>query len=248
MTRLALVLVGVLLIAGCGATTTPVEEAAGSQLGRLVQTAIPEGIYFGEVTCHSTSRSGGYVDSDEVWTEARTEVVDGNGLPLAQPEGEAPREGLVLESELSVWGTTITVESITVSGNRLHITFRARLTFEDAVLSGTGSCTYEYSPPDTLAYVATFNFVGANPDTGYSGTVSYEEFGTLSSGRPPTTESESEPEPEPEPEPTFQDGAYVGTSQCQIKTIEQTAFGPVETTEEYSVLLIIEWSPKAIIG
>jgi len=119
---------------------------------------IPPGIYRGQITRTFRGWNNGVEGQPVIETEAYFEIVDTNGLPLIQPDGETPVEGLVMTFEFGSGTSTLTVESVAVSGNLLIISYTESLLFRDSgtdaevTMRGFGSWTYEYRAPDRLLY------------------------------------------------------------------------------------------------
>ncbi len=144
----------VVSLQGCSSS----DPGAVGITGSPEQTSIPSGIYTGQVTRSWTPSVNGVRQQPTVETADYFEVVDANGLPLIQPEGETPVEGLHVTSEVGPGRGTLIVESVNASGNRLVITYTMSLVMRDdatnqeITMGGFGSWTYEYRPPDQLRF------------------------------------------------------------------------------------------------
>lgn len=190
------------LIAGCGSNVgSKGGGRADLSVGRPVSTNIPEGIYFGESTTHAVWSVNGIVVEDVTETSQDSEVVDANGLPLMQPEGVAPVEGVVLTQEIAGFVTRIEVLSVFASGNRLIINYQFTIEFEQLVIEGTGKSTYEYIPPDTLRFQDEFSGFSNVSPSGDRASISYTTSGTLTRGESASPAPPSPPIDPDEPLP-----------------------------------------------
>lgn len=158
--RLFMVAAYVVGLAGCG-------SGVGEQSpGRPITTAIPQGIYSGEITTRTQSWLNGVLVYDTMTTEPYQEIVNENGLPLTQPKGEIPIEGLVVTLDLGTYSSRGTVESINAFGNRLVIGYTGTLEVESVILGLIGTATYQYSPPDTLQLLNKATAISNNSTVG----------------------------------------------------------------------------------
>lgn len=152
-----------LLFVLCGFSCVSCNSGIGSDpVAAPITTNIPEGIYFGEITTRSQTFLNGDLQEDSTITEAYTEIVTANGLPLVQPSGIEPVVGLVIESDFGSYQSSIQIRSVNASGNRLVITFSQSAEIDGMTLGGTGSWTYEYVPPDRLDLIDQRTF-GSEP-------------------------------------------------------------------------------------
>ena len=136
-----------ILVAGCGS------NLAESPVGRPIQTAIPEGIYLGEITTRTRTFINGELFEDTTTTEPYQEIVDENGLPLIQPQGETPVQGLVITFDDGIVSSRLRVQSVNASGNRVFIAYTGTMTFEGLDFSASGTWTYEFFPPNQLDFI-----------------------------------------------------------------------------------------------
>lgn len=166
----------VFAIAGCGATPAVVVDPP---LGKPITTAIPEGIYLGEITTHDRLWINGELVDDSTTTSPDYEILDSNGLPLIQPGGETPVEGLVLTSNDALRSSRFTVESVRTFGNRLIIGYTGSWEREGIIFSMEGSWTWEYFPPDTLEFTGQVDSVSSVSDSGVSASISTTSTSTL---------------------------------------------------------------------
>ncbi len=151
-----LLVVCLLVLAGCGAGVTP---------SAPITTAIPPGIYTGEVTRTDRTTIGGVEEVSSV-TEPLTTVIEEHGLPLVGPTDDVPVEGLTTTLEVGGFVFRSTITSVTSSGNRLVINSFMELTLEDLVMIGTLTSTYEFIPPDTLELIGQSSAVGMSDTLG----------------------------------------------------------------------------------
>lgn len=140
---------------------SPSDLGAVGITGSPEQTSIPSGIYTGQISRSWTFSVNGVREQPQVETADYFEVVDENGLPLIQPDGVTPVEGLHLTTELGPGPATLIVESVNASGNRLVITYTTTMIIRDDstnqgfTLRGFGSWTYEYRAPNQLLYTGS---------------------------------------------------------------------------------------------
>lgn len=160
-------------ISACG--SLPPDQS----VGRPITTAIPQGIYVGEITTRTQTWLNGVLLDDTTTTEPSNEVVDSNGLPLIQPGGETPVEGLVVISDIGTISSRLTVESVNSFGNRLVIGYTTTLEFEGLVIGGTGTWTWQYVPPNTLEFLDLFDGISNVSEFGDVATLSVTATATL---------------------------------------------------------------------
>lgn len=162
-TRMLVPLV-LLFLNGCGAASNNGTNDAVP--GRPIETNIPQGIYVGEITRHTQTWLNGVLVDDVTTTEPYNEIVDENGLPLIQPEGVSPVEGLVLDSASGAFVSQMTIESVNAFGNRLVIGWTGQLEIEELVLGVTGTWTYEFISPNTLEFLEQSSAISNVSDFG----------------------------------------------------------------------------------
>lgn len=160
-----LLLLVVLLGCGLGATGDCGGAGLPAALELPVTTAIPPGIYSGDMTTRFEQSVNGIAVLDETSTKPFSDVVDENGLPTIQPGGETPVVGLVLNRQTADYSSTLTILSSEVSGNRWVCGFTDTRQYPSGT-SFSGNCqwTYEYIAPDTLEYQDFRSFAGTLAD------------------------------------------------------------------------------------
>lgn len=143
-----------LLLAGC-------RQPAMRPLGPIIRTNIPPGIYVGEIKLEVTDVTNAEFDTPQVRSEPYNEIVDANGLPLIQSEGVPPRANLRITHKRATETETLTVTSVTVSGNRLLVYYQSVRTAprreqgdrQSGEQTDNGYWLYEFIPPSTLRVV-----------------------------------------------------------------------------------------------
>jgi len=154
------------------------QQAGVGPLGPLVQTNIPEGIYVGEATWEFTTRFNGQIVDHQTLTKPYNEIVDSSGLPLIQPDGVPPRQNLTTQYDLADFDITLTVTSVNHSGNRLVINYQSAVDVDGIQISGFGTWTYEFEPPNLLRFVEQFSGVSSVVEGNVFG-LSWTGTGTL---------------------------------------------------------------------
>ncbi len=144
-----------LVLGGC--------PAQDSDLGPIVSTSIPPGIYTGHYTSETVTTLNG-VELDRRETDhPYNEVVDTHGLPLVQPDGVTPRTGAETSLQLGDVSATLTIRSVNADGRRLVVYFDITALQGEQVISGFGSWTYEYTADETLEYVEQITAASSTP-------------------------------------------------------------------------------------
>jgi len=152
MGRTCTLLVGLTLAVLAGCPPQGELDSSPAELGPLVTTSIPPGIYMGELSMTTKTEITGQAPTEKTEKQPYHEVVNESGLPLLEPGGIVPRAGVVIPLELGGVIETYTIESVETFGDRLVITYTTSMTVQGVTLSGFGSWVYEFTAPSTLGF------------------------------------------------------------------------------------------------
>jgi hypothetical protein len=148
-----------------------------------VQTNIPPGVYIGTVRQRFVQTAKGVTLIDQTTESAYSETVDGNGLPLIQPEGIVPQVGALArftQSNLSGW---LQVTSVQTSNNQLVIYYREAYRRQDGLqLEGSGKWIYRFEAPNKLHYQGSSSLSGFLIDDGTPTGATFDDVAELTSG------------------------------------------------------------------
>lgn len=173
MKRLVCSLAMLVFFVGCGSTPTD------SEAGRPVTGPIPEGIYDGDITTRVRTSLSGVPFDDVTTTEPYTEFVDSHGIPLIQPGGELPTEGLILDTDVQSYTSRATIDSVFVAGNRVIIGYSGVIEISGVAIGGSGTWTYVYEPPSTLRFHEKFSAISDVAPNGGVLTLTVDSTATL---------------------------------------------------------------------
>ncbi len=138
-----------------------------------IETGIVPGVYSGVRSYEFKQWVTGQLINTVNREEPYTEVVDPNGLPLIQPDGDQPVVGLRSETTDATGRSVLEVTAVTWSGNTLLINFKIDLMRADGLnLSGSGWWQYDKLDDNTINYTSSVTLGGINlaglPTTGKS--------------------------------------------------------------------------------
>lgn len=172
MLRIGGICLALLALGGC-----PTEQPQ-LELGPIIETTIPPGVYTGEIRIVIQTIQDGEVTDEQTVEDTFNETFGASGLPIIASANSPPRENLVLSSSPSGLGTTQRVTSVSFEGNRLTIVLETTIQSGLQRLTGEETVTYDLLEDGALEYRSDLGVSSVRADGRFGG-ITWTATGTM---------------------------------------------------------------------